>query len=276
MLLGLVLLLGLAQERGARAVEPQALSPAAAAQAAPAPPAAATSHPANAPPVAIEPPPADAAAEAHVQYANQLFLAGQFFDAAAALRRAYERTPKAIYLFNAGQSYRKGLHPVEALEMYERFVAAAPDHPLSGEARAHIQTIQVLLSQQRENEAIKLQLTGEQAASEEARRRAQEAQRKAEEASKQAELASQQAVQANQQAVQANQKAEAERRRTEEAQRQLALEKKANLPVYKRKAFWIVAGVAAVSVIAVGLAGGLLYDRINKSDQGTINYSPTK
>lgn len=209
-------------------------------------------------------------------YANQLFQAGLFFDAAAALRRAYDRTPKPIYLFNAGQSYRKGLHPVEALEMYERFVAAAPDHPLSPEARAHIQTIQVLLSQQRENEAIKLQLTGEQAASEEARRRAQEAQRKAEEASKQAALASEQAVQANQQAEEARQKAEAERRRTQEAQRQLELEKKRNVPVYKRKGFWIVAGVAAVSVLVVGLSGGLLYERINKSDLGTINYSPTK
>ena len=211
----------------AAAVPSPAVTPAPAAPAAPAAPVPATSPaPAESvPPSTIEPPPSDAAAEAHVAYANQLFLAGLYADAAAALRRAYERNPKPIYLFNAGQSYRKGLYPVEALELYERFIAIAPTHPLANEARGHVQTIQALLQKQRENEQIKLQLTEEQAMAEQARKRADAAHKKAEELGRQAEEANKQAEESSRLAAEARRKAEAERRRTEEVQQQLLLEK---------------------------------------------------
>ncbi|MFO0576915.1 MAG: hypothetical protein U1A78_23170 [Polyangia bacterium] len=234
-LLTLAALFGSAAASAATPPEPHAAVPATAATpapatAAPTPTAAPVpvTSPAPAesvPPSAIEPPPSDAAAEAHVAYANQLFLAGLYADAAAALRRAYERNPKPIYLFNAGQSYRKGLYPVEALELYERFIAIAPAHPLANEARGHVQTIQALLQKQRENEQIKLQLTEEQALAEQARKRADAAHKKAEELGRQAEEASKQAEEAGRLAAEARRKAEAERRRTEEVQQQLLLEK---------------------------------------------------
>jgi tetratricopeptide (TPR) repeat protein len=254
------------------AAAPSAI-PAPAAASAPAPASAASPVPAESvPPSSIEPPPSDAPAEAHVAYANLLFQAGLYADAAAALRRAYERNPKPIYLFNAGQSYRKGLYPVEALELYERFIAIAPTHPLANEARGHVQTIQALLQKQRENEQIKLQLTEEQALAEQARKRAEAAHKKAEELSRQAEEASKQAEEASRLAEEARRKAEVERRRTEEVQQQLLLEKQKNIPLYKRKSFWAIVGVGVLGVVGVALTGSLLYERINRSDLGTIDY----
>lgn len=133
-----------------------------------------------------------------------------------------------------------------------------------------------MLQQQRENEQIKLQLTEEQAMAEQARRRADDAHRKAEEASKQAEAASQSAREANLQADAARKNAEAERILAETAQQQLELEKKKNLPLYKRKGFWVITSLGLVALLAASLTGGLVYERINQSDLGTITYTPSK
>ncbi|MFO0576921.1 MAG: hypothetical protein U1A78_23200 [Polyangia bacterium] len=56
----------------------------------------------------------------------------------------------------------------------------------------------------------------------------------------------------------------------------LLLEKQKNIPLYKRKSFWAIVGVGVLGVIGVTLAGSLLYERINRSDLGTIDYAAGK
>lgn len=108
-----------------------------------------------------EPPPANEKPERYIDRAQQSFQAGQYVDAGDNLYRAYLLSPKPIYLFNAGQSYRKGGHADQALAVYDQFLQVAPEHPLSNEARAYKATLESLLKEQRTAKDTELKLLGE-------------------------------------------------------------------------------------------------------------------
>lgn len=108
-----------------------------------------------------EPPPASEKPERYIDRAQQAFQAGQYVEAGDNLYRAYLLSPKPIYLFNAGQSYRKGGHADQALAVYDQFLRVAPDHPLSNEARAYKATLDALLKEQRAAKDTELKLLGE-------------------------------------------------------------------------------------------------------------------
>jgi tetratricopeptide (TPR) repeat protein len=93
-------------------------------------------------------PPEDASAGAHASYAARMFKEQRFAEAGAALLRAYRRDPKALYLFNAGQAFRRGDRFIEARDAYEQFVRSAPRHPYVPEARGYISTLQAAIDQQ--------------------------------------------------------------------------------------------------------------------------------
>ena len=91
------------------------------------------------------PAPASAAhsADELLAEAKKLFHDEHYPEAAAALEAAYRAEPKPLFLFNAGQAYRKGDRPREALAQYQRFLALAPDDPLAAEARGYIRDMHV-------------------------------------------------------------------------------------------------------------------------------------
>jgi tetratricopeptide (TPR) repeat protein len=101
-------------------------------------------------------PPANAPASALVAYARQLFSRQDYAAAAEALERAYGREPRPIFLFNAGQSYRKAERYSDAARCYERFLVFSPRHPLAAEARDHLSTLRVLQEQQEKRREIEL------------------------------------------------------------------------------------------------------------------------
>jgi tetratricopeptide (TPR) repeat protein len=107
------------------------------------------------------PPPAGERPETFVERATQAFQSGQYVEAADNLYRAYQLSPKPIYLFNAGQSYRKGGRADQALAMYDRFVRAAPEHSLANEARAYMATLEALIKEQRSAKDTELKLLNE-------------------------------------------------------------------------------------------------------------------
>jgi tetratricopeptide (TPR) repeat protein len=115
--------------------------------AAPVPPAATADAPLPEPaPAGMEDPVAEA--KAAETKAAQLFRENRFTEAAELLRLAYDKQPRPILLFNAGQAFRKAEHAEEAKAMYEQFLAAAPEHALSAEARGYIKDMETLLSVQ--------------------------------------------------------------------------------------------------------------------------------
>ena len=104
----------------------------------------------------LAPPPANAPASAILAYARQLFSRQDYAAAAETLERAYAREPRPIFLFNAGQSYRKAERYSDAKRCYERFLVFAPKHSLAAEASDHLRTLQVLQEQQDKRREIEL------------------------------------------------------------------------------------------------------------------------
>lgn len=156
-------------------------------------------------------------AEAKVHFSEKDYAA-----AAAKLVRAHALEPNPMYLFNAGQSLRKGGRPKEALALYERFVSTSPTHRLVGEARNYISDLQGLLEAQKRGEEVQLQLDAER----------QERTKTAEEL-------------------------EQERQTLEKTR--LELEKAKNPPVYKKGWFW--AALAGVVFTGIAVAGITLNEK---------------
>lgn len=104
------------------------------------------------------PPPADAPTRAHNDYARMMFAREKYLVAAETLERAYSRDPNPILLFNAGQVFRKGGHYAESLRSYERFLVVAPKHALAVDARDHVRTLQILLSQDEKKKEIEIKM----------------------------------------------------------------------------------------------------------------------
>lgn len=181
-------------------------------------------------------PPDGTSIELLVERAGAQFRAGQYDEAARALRRAYARQPRPLYLFNAGQAYRKGGHIEEALAMYQEFIRVAPQLALAAEAQGYIQTLRTLAEQQRQNQEIRLQLSEEQIQAEAAR-----------------------------------QKAERQRILAAAVQEQLLLERKKNVPLHKRRAFQAVLGVTASLVVTGVVMGAALFHQLNGTQLGTLD-----
>lgn len=111
----------------------------------------------------------------HVQLAQQLFKEQKYSAAAEQLKLAYETQPNPLFLFNAGQAYRKAMWPMESKQMYERFVAAAPDHQLVPEAKGYIQTLESLIEERQAKQKVELTLIEKQEELQEQVRKREEA-----------------------------------------------------------------------------------------------------
>lgn len=174
-------------------------------------------------------------ADDHIKNAQQYFKEQRFPEAAEQLKLAYQSQPNPLFLFNAGQAYRKALWPLEAKAMYERFVEVAPTHPLVPEAKGYIQTLAILIEERQAKQKAELTLLEKQGELQE----------------KQSELQEQV-------------------RRREEAQR--ALERAKNPPIYRKPWFWAVTSGAVVGV-GVVLIGSVVAATRFKTDGGIISVS---
>lgn len=108
--------------------------------------------------------------EAARAQASAHFQAGRYADAAEMLLRVFETEPQPLYLFNAGQAYRKGEKPREAKATYERFLEVAPTHKLAPEVRGYVKDMDALLLTQQKAQQISLELDREKAEADFARR----------------------------------------------------------------------------------------------------------
>lgn len=181
-------------------------------------------------------------AEDHIKNAQQLFKEQRFPEAAEQLKLAYQNQPNPLFLFNAGQAYRKALWPLEAKAMYERFVEVAPSHQLVPEAKGYIQTLAILIEERQAKQKAELTLLEKQGELQEKQTELQE---------KQSELQEQV-------------------KKREEAQRDL--ERVKNPPIYRKPWFWAVMSGAVVGV-GVVLVGVLVTSYRFKTDGGLITVS---
>ncbi len=99
-------------------------------------------------------PPADAPAPAHVRYARQLFAHEDYATAGQELELAFAADPVPLYLFNAGQSYRKGGKLLEAKRVYQKFLALDPNNVLVSSVHDYIRTIDLMIEQQEQTQQI--------------------------------------------------------------------------------------------------------------------------
>jgi len=110
--------------------------------------------------------------------AAELFREDQFTAAAELLRQAYLGDSRPILLFNAGQAYRKAERALEAKAMYEKFLAAAPEHPLGPETRGYIKDMELFIAMQARAKEVALnleeQLVATQTSEKQAARRLEE------------------------------------------------------------------------------------------------------
>lgn len=175
--------------------------------------------------------------DAHVAAARKAFEEHRFADASEELKLAYQLEPRPMYLFNAGQSYRKAGLREKALETYEHFLRVAPkDHPLIGEATGYSNELRANLDAQKKLEEVKLNL---------------ESDKKQAEAEKQQLLTEKQRV-------------ELEKQKAEEA-----LKKERQKPIYKRTGFIVGMTLLSGVVVVAGLVTLVPYLRA-KADGPTV------
>ena len=196
----------------------------------------------------VEPPPSGAElslteAKAAQARAAQLFRDNKFAEAAELLRLSYSGDPRPILLFNAGQAYRKADNPLEAKQVYEQFLAAAPQHPLAPENRGYIRDMETLLSTQARAQQITLALEERLAATKTS----------AKQTARELEEERLRSLQTSQKLLQT----------------QAQLDRERNKPLYRRPWFWgVMTGVSAVVISAV-VVGGFFGGR-GLSDGGTV------
>lgn len=94
--------------------------------------------------------------QAFWSFAREMFARGDYVLAAEALEKAYEREPLPALLFNAGQAYRKASRYSAAIRAYERLLSVAPKHPAAAEARDHLSTLKILITQEERQKKIEL------------------------------------------------------------------------------------------------------------------------
>lgn len=159
------------------------------------------------------------------------FQRGDYDAALTALLKAYELQPLPLLLFNIAQAYRKAGKREEALRYYERFVATAPQSPLTPEAEAH-------------SAALRAEFAAERAARDRA---------DAEKLSEQARVRLNEAEAMAAKNEAARQQAQADMLLLERRAAQIADKK----PIYRRPWFWGLLGGLAAAGLATGLGVGL-------------------
>lgn len=172
-------------------------------------------------------------ANQEVTRARQLFQERKFAEAAQALQRAYAFDPNPLFLFNAGQAYRKAGERSEALEMYQRYLEVDEKGPLANEARGYLTDLQALIKAQEHLQDAQLQLETKESQAQ----KTQEALAK-------------------------------ERERALAAES--ALKKEREKPVYKQKWFQGVMGGLAGALVLGGAVAGIVIAARSASDTGTI------
>lgn len=103
-------------------------------------------------------------ANEEVTKARQFFQERKFAEAAQALQRAYAFDPNPLFLFNAGQAYRKAEQRKEALEMYQRYLEVDEKGPLAAEARGYVSDIQAFLAAQSRLQETQVELISKESA----------------------------------------------------------------------------------------------------------------
>jgi tetratricopeptide (TPR) repeat protein len=88
-------------------------------------------------------------AKSHFKKGRDLQRLGQYEQAILEYQAAYQLAPRPELLFNIAQCHRLAGHASEAIDYYERFLAALPDDPAADEARIHVATLK-----QKEREAL--------------------------------------------------------------------------------------------------------------------------
>ena len=89
-----------------------------------------------------EPEDPTAAARAHTERANRFYQVGAYREALDEYRAAHLAKPDPAFLFNAAQCLRQLGDTAEALKVYRRFLALAPDSPARHQAEKHIREIE--------------------------------------------------------------------------------------------------------------------------------------
>lgn len=97
--------------------------------------------------------------------ASAAFQSSKYSEAAEILLRVYESDPQPLFLFNAGQAYRKGDKPKEAKAAYEQFLQVAPKHKLAPEVQGYVRDMDALLASKKQAQEISLELDKEKAES---------------------------------------------------------------------------------------------------------------
>ncbi|MBL9009297.1 MAG: hypothetical protein JNJ46_33865 [Myxococcales bacterium] len=167
-----------------------------------------------------------------VAKARQLFQARKFAEAAQALQRAYAFEPNPLFLFNAGQAYRKAEQRKEALEMYQRYLEVDEKGPLAAEARGYVTDLQAILKAQERLQETQVELVSKESTA----KKTQEA-------------------------------LEAEQQRSKFIE--AALKKEKEKPFYKKT--WFIVGVSAIGaslLIGVGVLG--IMESLRETNTGTI------
>jgi len=83
-----------------------------------------------------------AAAKAYADAGLAAHDRGDYDQAIAHYRKAYDLLPHPAMFFNIGQSYRLAGRGEQAIEMYRRYLAEAPGGSLAGQARSWIMAIE--------------------------------------------------------------------------------------------------------------------------------------
>jgi tetratricopeptide (TPR) repeat protein len=187
-----------------------------------------------------EPPPASASVDDLVSYASTMFKSQKFAEAGQSLHFAYQREPRPIFLFNAGQAYRKGERYSEAKAAYSEFLQVAPDHRLASEARGYVATLTALLEQRERSQQIEMALSDQKAESERAKQLSEENRAKA----------------------------EANRAKAEQAEKALADEQTKQKKFYRRPWFWGLVGAGVV--LGGSIAAGVLIAGAQRKTDATV------
>jgi tetratricopeptide (TPR) repeat protein len=174
-------------------------------------------------------------ANQEVTKARQFFQERKFAEAAQALQRAYAFEPNPLFLFNAGQAYRKAELRKEALEMYQRYLEVDEKGPLAAEARGYVADLQALLKAQDRLAATQVELISKETS-----------------------------VKQTEEAL------EAEKKKTKTIE--AALKKEKEKPFYKKP--WFIVGASVISVGLLTTAGALgIMESLRASNTGTIKPS---
>ena len=190
--------------------------------------------------VQLEPPPASASVDDFLSYASAMFKAQKFVEAGQSLQQTYQREPRPIFLFNAGQAYRKGERYSEAKAAYSEFLQVAPDHRLASEARGYVATLTALIEQRDRSQQIEMALSDQKAESERAK-----------------QLSEENRV-----------KAEANRAKAEQAEKALADEQTKQKKFYRRPWFWGLVGAGVV--LGGSIAAGVLIAGAQRKTDATV------